>query len=279
MRHVLTLSENVDRFFISLNSDNMVKNDIVERGGEMKRWIVLGSMIFFLSGCTNPLTPSPLPTELPPAPIEEWTREDFKDIYDEYDQVEPLLDALKKNGITPFRETFERVIIAAHGLEHTYANIYPFQLDDGTYATIYEGADGSIANGTESVAPLFWQETSFQQFVEEIENRKYGTSAPPPGVVLTKDEFQDIYNRHVYTSALLIELDEAGVQLFREPIRNMTISFEMRVEHKVDFLLFQVQDGYAVIFDLGGDMLKPPDTSRSLFWDEKTYEELIDQFS
>lgn len=119
MRHALTLSENVDRFFISLNSDNMVKNDIVERGGEMKRWIVSGIMMFFLSGCTNPLTPSPLPTELPPAPITEWTREDFKDIYDEYDQVEPLLDALKKNGITPFRETFERVIIAAHGLEHT----------------------------------------------------------------------------------------------------------------------------------------------------------------
>lgn len=97
--------------------------------------------------------------------------------------------------------------------------------------------------------------------------------------MLTKDEFQDIYNRHVYTSALLIELDEAGVQLFREPIRNMTVSFEMKVEHKVDFLLFQVQDGYAVIFDLGGDMLKPPDTSRLLFWDEKTYEELIDQFT
>lgn len=243
----------------------------------MKRWGIFGMSVMLLAGCTDSLTSPPVSVIPSDEQITTWTREDFKDIYDQYDEVAPLLSALEHYGITPFRETFERVIIAAHGLEHTYADIYPFKLDDGTYATIYEGTDGTIANGTESVAPLFWREDSFQQFVEEIEKRKYGTSAPPKEVVLTRDDFQTVFSRHVYTSALLIELDESGVQLHREPVKNMTVSVEMRVKHTADFLIFKLQDGYAVIFDHDGEILKRPDSTEAFFWDESEYEQLIEQ--
>ncbi|WP_214815221.1 hypothetical protein [Exiguobacterium sp. s131] len=241
----------------------------------MKRWAIFGLSALLLTGCTDTVSDNPIPIESPDEPITEWTREDFKDVYDQYEQTKPLLTALEQQGIKPFRETFERVIIAGNGLEHTYADIYPFKLDDGTYATIFDSQDGTVINGSESVAPLFWQEESFLQYVEEIENRKFGTSAPPTDVVLTQDEFQTVYDRHAYTSALLVELDEAGVELAREPIDDVIIAGNGVTEVTADLFVFDVESGYAIVYDQDGEILKGPESISPLFWNEKDYEDLL----
>lgn len=241
----------------------------------MRRWAIFGLSALLLTGCKDTVADNPIPIESPDEPITEWTREDFKDVYDQYEQTQPLLTSLEEQGIRPYRETFERVIIAGNGLEHTYANIYPFKLDDGTYATIYEDQDGDIINSSASVAPLFWQEESFYQFVEEIEKRKYGTNAPPEDIVLTNEEFQTIYDHHAYTSALLVELDEAGVQLFREPIEDVIIAGDGVNEVITDLFVFEVLGGYAIVYDRDGEIFKGPESITPLFWSEKDYKELL----
>ncbi|MCC5893426.1 hypothetical protein [Exiguobacterium sp.] len=246
----------------------------------MKRLSMLGLSVLLLTGCTEPIEKPVIPADTnEPAPekMTDWTREDFKDVFDQYETAQDLLVALEADGLTPFRETFERVVITGDGIRHTYADVYPFQLDDGTYATVYEGENGDIANGPESVAPLFWQEASFLQFVEEIEKRKYGTSAPPTDVVLTQDEFQSIYDRHAYTSALIVELDEWGVSVARDPIEDVIIAGDGVKEVKADLIVFEVEGGYAVVYDRDGEIFKGPESIAQLFWNERDYKNLIDK--
>ncbi|EPE62484.1 hypothetical protein L479_01111 [Exiguobacterium sp. S17] len=246
----------------------------------MKRLGLLGLSAFLLIGCTNqaekPIV-SPDTNKQDEEATIVWTREDFKDVFDQHETAQDLLAALETQGLTPFRETFERVVIAGDGIHHTYADIYPFKLDDGTYATVYENEDGEIANGPESVAPLFWQEESFTQFVEEIEKRKHGTSAPPPDVTLTQDEFQSIYDRHAYTSALIVELDEWGVQVARDPIENVIIAGNGVKEVTADLIVFEIENGYAIVYDQDGEILKAPESIAQLFWNETDYENLLEK--
>lgn len=240
------------------------------------RLLVLSTLL--LTGCTNQAENPTISTDTNEQDADvtiKWTREDFKDVFDQYEKVPPLLKALENDGLTPFRETFEHVVIAGDGIHHTYADIHPFKLDDGTYATVYESENGDIANGPESVAPLFWQEASFKQFVEEIEKRKYGTSAPPIDVTLTNDEFQALYNRHAYTSALIVELDEWGVHVARDPLENVIIAGNGVKEVKADLLVFEIEDGYAIVYDQDGEIFKGPESIAPLFWSETDYEQLI----
>lgn len=246
----------------------------------MKRLGLLGFSVFLLTGCTDSVEQPIVPADTNKPSSEDitaWTREDFKDVFDQYEKVPPLLKALENDGLTPFREMFEHVVIAGDGIQHTYADIHPFKLDDGTYATVYESENGDIANGPESVAPLFWQEASFLQFVEEIEKRKYGTSAPPTDVILTEDEFQTLYNRHAYTSALIVELNEWGVQLARDPLENVIIAGNGVKEVKADLIVFEVEGGYAIVYDRDGEIFKGPESIAPLFWSETDYENLLEK--
>lgn len=246
----------------------------------MKRLGVLGLSVFLLTGCNDSVERNIIPAdsnEPGSEEISEWTREDFKDVFDQHENAQNLLAALETQGLTPFRETFERVVIAGDGIHHTYADIYPFKLDDGTYATVYENEDGEIANGPASVAPLFWQDESFTQFVEEIEKRKYGTSAPPTDVTLTLDEFQSIYDRHAYTSALIVEFDEWGVQVARDPLENVIIAGNGVKEVKADLIVFEIENGYAIVYDQESQILKGPESISPLFWSEMDYENLLEK--
>lgn len=246
----------------------------------MKRLGVLGLSVFLLTGCNDSVERNIIPAdsnEYAPEKITEWTREDFKDVFDQHETAQNLLAALENQGLTPFRETFKRVVIAGDGIHHTYAAIYPFKLDDGTYATVYENEDGKIANGPASVAPLFWQDESFTQFVEEIEKRKYGTSAPPPDATLTPDEFQAIYDRHVSTSALIVELDESGIQVARDPIEDVIIAGDGVKEVTADLIVFEIENGYAIVYDQDGEILKAPESIAPLFWNETDYKNLLEK--
>ncbi|KDN57816.1 hypothetical protein [Exiguobacterium sp. AB2] len=246
----------------------------------MTRLFIFGLGLLLLAGCTDPIEKPVIPAdsnEPGPEIMSEWTREDFKDVFDQHEVAEKLLETLEANGLTPYRETFERVVITGNGIHHTYADVYPFQLDDGTYATVYEDEDGWIANGTEANAPLFWQETSFLQFVEEIEKRKYGTSAPPEDVTLTQDAFQSIYDRHAYTSALIVELDEWGVSIAREPLEDVIIAGDGVTEVTADLIVFEVESGYAIVYDRDGEIFKGPESIAPLFWNETDYKHLLEK--
>lgn len=250
----------------------------------MKRWALLGIGLVLLTGCANPLDEPSTPVSTDEQTTEEttstdasirWTREEFKDVYDAFDEAAPLLAKLEEGGLTPYRETFERVAIAGDGVNQTYATIYPFQLEDGTYATVYEDADGAILPTTESVAPLFWQEASFMQFVEEIEQRPYGTDAPPTDVTMSNEAFQALFDRHAYTSALLMEADASGVTLERAPLKDVIIAGNGETDVTADLYVFRVEDGYAIVYDQDGDILKAPESIAPLFWTETDYEDLL----